>query len=184
MSITTWNEDAKQHLLITLKERFLQNTHRHPTVTWSEIESSILSNSTILPVLYQMEITEGEPDVLIFENQKLVYCDCSTESPKGRRSLCYDKIAWENRKDNKPIGNVIDMAQQIGITLLNESQYRAIQTIENFDIKTSSWLMTPESIRTKKGAIFGDKRYDHVFIYHNSAESYYAARGFRGFIYI
>lgn len=170
-----------ERLLTTLKERFIKNSHRHPNTEWSFVESILLNNPNKLWSVFEMENTEGEPDVILLNNE-LYYCDCSLESPKGRRSLCYDKEAWDSRKENKPTGNAIDMANRMGLELLDEGQYLQLQNIENFDLKTSSWLKTTESIRSKKGAIFGDKRYGRAFIYHNGAESYYAARGFRGII--
>lgn len=175
-------EEEKFNLLEILKVRFENNKHRHKGVDWHVIEPILLYSPIKLWSIYQMEITGGEPDLIILENNNIAYCDCSKESPQKRRSLCYDKEAWDSRKENKPIGNVIDMVNAMGIQLLTEQQYNYLQNIEEFDLKTSSWLLTPESIRIRKGAIFGDRRYDHVFTYHNGAESYYAARGFRGMI--
>lgn len=166
----------------TLKDRFDNNTHRHPDVDWSVIYNLLISSPKKLAAIHQMELSEGEPDVIVLENKQYAFCDCSAESPKGRRSLCYDKEAWDSRKENKPKGNVLDTATEMGIELIDENTYRLIQKLEKFDQKTSSWLNTPVNIRSKKGAIFGDCRYDHVFIYHNGAESYYAARGFRGIV--
>lgn len=172
----------KNQLLTVLEERFKANMHRHLGVNWEQVTARIQNDKVKLWTIYQMEFTAGEPDVLLLDNSDLIYCDCSTESPKGRRSLCYDKKAWLGRKENKPIGNVMEMAQAMGVELLTQELYYQIQEFEDFDLKTSSWLLTPQAIRDKNGAIFGDKRYDHVFIYHNGAESYYAARGFRGMI--
>lgn len=177
-------ENEINQLLKKLEERFDKHMYRHENVSWKSVEDRLFANKQILWTISQMEFTEGEPDLLVLDNKEFVYCDCSSESPKGRRSLCYDKMAWESRKENKPIGNAIDMAKAMGIEILTQDQYFEIQKIEDFDLKTSSWLLTPEPIRSKKGAIFGDKRYDQVFIYHNGAESYYAARGFRGLIRI
>lgn len=182
MEVKELKEEDKVHLLETLKHRFNKNKHRHQGLDWATIEKILLLAPEKLWSIYQMEITEGEPDVILINNNQPAYCDCSTESPKGRRSLCYDKQAWDGRKENKPVGNAMDMASSMGIQLLNEEQYRDLQQLEAFDLKTSSWLNTPETIRAKKGAIFGDRRYDHVFIYHNGAESYYGARAFRGLI--
>lgn len=182
MSNTLLSEKEQNHLLEILKNRFEQYTNRHQGIDWSTVASILLSNPQKMLSIYKMENTAGEPDVIILEDGRLAYCDCSTESPKDRRSLCYDKTAWDSRKENKPNGNVIDLAKSMGIELLNETIYRQLQTIGQFDLKTSSWLLTPEAIRQKKGAIFGDRRYDHVFVYHNGAESYYAARGFRGMV--
>lgn len=177
-------ESQKIDLLNILKSRFENNIHRHPSIEWSTIEAKLMSQKSILPAVFQMESSGGEPDIILLDNNTLTYCDCSKESPKNRRSLCYDYAAWAGRKENKPVGNVIDLATEMGIQILTETQYKELQEVEEFDLKTSSWLLTPPAIRDKKGAIFGDRRYDRVFIYHNGAESYYAARGFRGYIVI
>ncbi|MCI0922127.1 DUF4256 domain-containing protein [Sphingobacterium rhinopitheci] len=182
MSNTLLTQIEQNHLLEVLKNRFDQHMHRHPSVDWSVVSSILLASAQKILSIYKMENTGGEPDVIILDHDHLAYCDCSRESPIGRRSLCYDKAAWDSRKENKPIGNVVDMTKEMGIELLNEEIYRKLQSIEEFDLKTSSWLLTPEAIRAKKGAIFGDRRYDHIFVYHNGAESYYAARGFRGIV--
>jgi hypothetical protein len=178
---TPLSSNQSNELLTILKKRFKKNMHRHFGIQWEHIEEKLLSQPKKLWSLKQMEETGGEPDLIIFDNQTnfYVYCDCSTESPKVRRSLCYDRPALESRKEHKPKNNAIDMAAQMGVKLLTEEQYNNLQKLENFDNKTSSWLLTPQSIRNLGGAIFGDLRYGRVFIYHNGAESYYAARGFR-----
>lgn len=171
-------------LLGVLKTRFEQHMHRHPGLTWAEVEARLRASPGKLISLQQMENTGGEPDVVAFDANagEFIFCDCSPESPKGRRSLCYDRAALEGRKQNKPAGSAMDMAAAMGIELLSEQQYRALQQLEPFDTKTSSWLKTPDPIRKLGGALFGDRRYNHVFVYHNGAESYYAARGFRGLL--
>lgn len=173
-------------LLKILKVRFEKNSHRHPDLDWSKIQSKLESNPEKLSVLFRMEETEGEPDVIGYETETdtYVFCDCSAESPKGRRSLCYDRAALNSRKEHKPKNNALDMANEIGIEILDETQYRALQQLGNFDTKTSSWIKTPDAIRKLGGALFCDYRYQTVFTYHNGAESYYAARGFRGLLKI
>lgn len=173
-------------LLKILKARFEKNIHRHPHLDWNKIQSKLESNPEKLSVLFRMEETEGEPDVIGYETETdtYVFCDCSAESPKGRRSLCYDRAALNSRKEHKPQNNALDMANEIGIEILDETQYRALQQLGNFDTKTSSWIKTPDTIRKLGGALFCDYRYQTVFTYHNGAESYYAARGFRGLIKI
>ncbi len=169
-------------LLSTLKARFEKNMSRHKDFEWNKIETLLKANPEKLRSLIEMESTGGEPDV-VGEDKKTgeyIFYDCSEESPKGRRSVCYDREGLESRKEHKPKNNAIDMAREMGIDLLTEDQYRELQKIGNFDMKTSSWLKTPSDIRELGGAIFGDLRYDHVFVYHNGAQSYYAARGFRG----
>lgn len=174
--------EQQEELLNTLMVRFEKNKDRHPYADWTKLKDKLNENPEKLWVLHEMEITGGEPDVVAYDKKtnEYLFFDCATESPKGRRSLCYDRQAWESRKADKPQNTAVDLARTIGIDLLDEEQYRYLQSLGDFDLKTSSWLKTPESIRKLKGAIFGDKRYDHVFIYHNGAESYYAARGFRG----
>lgn len=177
---------AKQgdELLRVLKTRFEQNMHRHKGLKWAEVQDRLEAHPDKLTSLYQMENTGGEPDVVGHDAKtgEYLFYDCSPESPKGRRSLCYDREALESRKQFKPADSAMDMAAAMGIELLTEEQYRALQKLGRFDTKTSSWLQTPEAIRKLGGAIFGDRRYDHVFVYHNGAESYYAARGFRGWL--
>lgn len=174
-------EIEKQNLINLLKLRFEKNSHRHKNLNWSNVQSKLTSQSEKLWSLYQMEITGGEPDVISFNKHEstFVFCDCSTESPKGRRSICYDQEALETRKENKPKDSAINMAHKMGVKILDEQQYNYLQSLEPFDTKTSSWLQTPEKIRNLGGAIFGDFRFGRVFFYHNGAESYYAARGFR-----
>ncbi len=173
----------QQGLIIeTLKNRFEKNFHRHKNIKWSDIQPRL--NEEKLRSLREMEETGGEPDVVDYDAAEDVYifCDCSAESPKGRRSVCYDRDALDARKEHKPKNNAMDMAAAMGIELLTERQYRELQKIGNFDAKTSSWLKTPDAIRKLGGAVFGDFRYGYVFIYHNGAQSYYAARGFRGLL--
>jgi hypothetical protein len=173
-------------LIKTLKLRFEKFENRHKNIEWKNVESKLDSNPDKLVTLFKMEESGGEPDIVFYNNKtnEFTFFDCSEESPKGRRSLCYDQNALESRKENKPKNSVLNMASEIGVTLLSESQYIELQKLGNFDTKTSSWIETPFAIRQLGGAIFGDKRYGHVFIYHNGAESYYAARGFRGSIII
>jgi hypothetical protein len=173
-------------LLKTLKTRFEKNMHRHSNVKWDEVNSKLKANPAVLVSLSKMELTSGEPDVLVFEASDLgaVYCDCSSESPKGRRSICYDAPALESRKEYKPAHSALGMAAEMGIEILSEMQYRELQKVGEFDLKTSSWVLTPASIREKGGALFCDRRYGQVFLYHNGAESYYGVRGFRGYVKI
>ncbi|MDE0583584.1 DUF4256 domain-containing protein [Planococcus sp. A6] len=177
-------EDQRQKLLDTLKQRFEQNEQRHEKMGWDNVLLKLNENPENLLVLQQMEETGGEPDVIGYEAETgmFLFCDCSKESPAGRRSLCYDQEALESRKKNKPESSAVDRAAEIGIELLTEQQYRLLQTLGEFDLKTSSWLETPQEIRERGGAIFGDCRYGQVFVYHNGADSYYAARGFRGIL--
>ena len=167
-------------LLHILKTRFQKNENRHKGMEWSKIQSKLEANPEKLWSLNEMEKTGGEPDVVGFENGEYLFYDCSPESPKERRSLCYDRAALDARKEYKPKDNAIDMATAMGIELLNEEEYRKLQQLGNFDLKTSSWIKTTPEIRKLGGALFCDRRYDTVFLYHNGAESYYAARGFRG----
>ena len=170
----------KKQLYETLKQRFESNTKRHMDISWANVKSALEANPHILKVVYHMEETGGEPDVILTTDGKWYFYDCSPESPKGRRSLCYDQKALESRKKNKPAGNARAMAEEIGLALLDESDYKFLQTFGPFDTKTSTWIKTPQSIREKGGALFCDYRYGHTFTYHNGAESYYASRGFRG----
>lgn len=167
-----------------LKSRFEQNMNRHQGLEWSKMRAKLEANPAKLWSLNEMEKTGGEPDVVDFDNEsgEYIFMDCSPESPKGRRSLCYDRDAWESRKEHKPKNNAMDVAAEMGINLLTEVQYRELQKLGNFDTKTSSWVKTPDRIRQLGGAVFCDRRYDTVFLYHNGAESYYAARGFRGLL--
>jgi hypothetical protein len=168
-------------LLSILKARFEKNMVRHKGVAWESVQARLEGNAGKLSSLSEMERTGGEPDVVGQDEKtgEYVFFDCSPESPKDRRSLCYDRAALDSRKENKPKSSAVDMAEEMGVTLLSEDEYRALQKLGDFDNKTSSWIMTPEAIRKRGGALFCDRRYDHVFTYHNGAESYYAARGFR-----
>lgn len=171
-------------ILEVLKKRFMDNQERFPTLNWSEIETKLAKNQDKLWSINEMEKTGGEPSLLEYnvDSKRYIFCDFSIESPKGRRSLCYDNKALELRKKYKPLDSAKNMAQHMGVDLMNEKEYRKLQTFDKFDTKTSSWLETPENIRKLGGAIFGDFRYDQVFIYHNGADSYYAVRGFRGIL--
>lgn len=174
----------RQDLLQTLRTRFEQHAHRHEGMTWDEVWVRLEGNLDALSSLRQMEDTGGEPDVIgrDEENGLCTFCDCSPESPSGRRSLCYDGEALDARKQLKPQGSAVEMAAAMGISLLTEVQYRALQRLGEFDTKTSSWISTPSDVRSLGGALFGDRRYGRVFVYHNGAQSYYAARGFRGWL--
>ncbi|EQA70690.1 DUF4256 domain-containing protein [Leptospira noguchii] len=172
----------REELLNTLEDRFAKNMDRHKGLEWTKIKTKLETNSEKLWSLNEMERTGGEPDVIAY-NQKMseyIFYDCSAESPKGRRSVCYDQEALKSRKEHKPKDNALDMATSMGIEILTEEQYRELQKFGKFDTKTSSWIKTPSDIRKLGGAIFADFRYGHVFVYHNGAESYYAVRGFRG----
>lgn len=174
--------DQSEQLLNTLRARFEKNSHRHKSIEWASVVAKLQANPQKLESLEEMEITGGEPDVVGYDQNtgEYLFCDCSAESPAGRRSLCYDREALQSRKEHKPANSAMDMAAEMGIELLTEQQYRELQQSGNFDLKTSSWISTPPNIRKLKGALFCDRRYDTVFVYHNGAESYYAARGFRG----
>lgn len=171
-----------KELLDILKARFEKNAKRHKSITWADVESKLLKNADKLWSLYEMEMTGGEPDVVGQDKKtgEYIFFDCAAESPKGRRSICYDHEALESRKEHKPANSAVNMAAEMGIELLDEEQYRMLQTLGAFDLKTSSWIQTSAAIRKLGGAVFCDRRYDTVFLYHNGAESYYAARGFRG----
>jgi hypothetical protein len=181
---TAKNMKAKQReeLLSALKARFENNMKRHRNLEWAKVQATLDANTEKLWSLHEMESTGGEPDVVGYDKKtgEIIFYDCSAESPKGRRSVCYDREALESRKEHKPKNNAIDMAAAMGIELLTEEQYRELQKLGEFDTKTSSWVETPSDIRKLGGAIFCDRRYDTVFVYHNGADSYYAARGFRG----
>ena len=179
-----FSEDNQQEILNRLKTRFEAHMERHQGVRWEEIESKIADKVAILKTLYAMEASGGEPDIIYRGDikEQYLFMDCSAESPKGRRKVCYDREALDARKKNKPDHNALDMALSMGIVLLTEKQYRTLQQCGQYDTKTSSWIKTPERIRARGGAIFGDRRYDTVFIYHNGADSYYSSRGFRGAI--
>ena len=171
-----------EELLKTLQARFEQNPNRHPGIEWAQVQARLQANPEKLWPLSEMERTGGEPDVVGRDEKTgaILFVDCSAESPAGRRNVCYDHAALEARKANKPQTSALDMAAEMGIELLTEADYRALQQLGNFDAKTSSWLQTPAGIRSLGGAIFGDWRYGRVFIYHNGADSYYGVRGFRG----
>ncbi|MCR6722162.1 MAG: DUF4256 domain-containing protein [Chitinophagaceae bacterium] len=171
-------------ILNTLKTRFTKNMPRHKGINWSDVEAKLATNPDKLWSINEMDITGGEPDVVGFDRKtgEFIFFDCAEESPKGRRSVCFDREGWESRKEHRPENTAMDMAAEMGITLLNEEEYRYLQTLGEFDLKTSSWIITPPAIRKLGGALFGDRRYDHVFIYHNGAQSYYAARAFRGVV--
>jgi len=174
--------EQREEILRILKERFEKNMNRHKDIEWANVQAKLEANPEKLWSLSKMEETGGEPDVVGHDKKtdEYIFYDCSAESPKGRRSVCYDREALESRKKHKPENNAVDMANDMGIELLTEEQYRELQKHENFDLKTSSWVHTPAEIRKLGGALFCDRRYDTVFVYHNGAESYYAARGFRG----
>jgi len=172
----------REELLTALKARFEKNMKRHKGLEWAKVEAKLEANTEKLWSLNEMETTGGEPDVVEFDKKagEYVFYDCAAESPKGRRSLCYDREALNARKEHKPKDSAIDMATAIGVKLLTEEQYRELQKLGEFDLKTSSWVQTPSEIRKLGGALYCDRRYGHVFLYHNGADSYYAARGFRG----
>jgi len=176
--------EQRAQLLTALKARFERNMNRHKGLDWARIQEKLEVHAEKLRSLNEMERTGGEPDVIGLDHKTgdYIFCDCSAESPKGRRSLCYDREALESRKENKPENNAVDMAAAMGVELLTEEQYRALQKLGDFDTKTSSWVKTPSDIRKLGGALFCDRRYDTVFVYHNGAESYYAARAFRGLL--
>jgi Protein of unknown function (DUF4256) len=186
MATISLSKKQREDLLKTLKARFEQNMNRHKDVQWPNLQAKLEATPEKLWSLNEMERTGGEPDVVSHGKQtaEYIFYDCSAESPKGRRSLCYDRAALDARKENKPKGNALEMAEAIGIELLTEEQYRELQRLGTFDSKTSSWIKTPSAIRKLGGALFCDRRYDTVFAYHNGAESYYAARGFRGWLRI
>ncbi|MBL7966591.1 MAG: DUF4256 domain-containing protein [Prolixibacteraceae bacterium] len=178
--------EQKEELIQILKTRFQKNANRHPGLEWEKVLVRLEAQPEKLWSVNEMERTGGEPDVIGQDKNtgEFIFADCSAESPKGRRSYCYDRAAWESRKEYKPENNVIDIAAEMGIELLTEEHYRALQQLGQFDTKTSSWIKTPEEIRKLGGAVFCDRRYNQVFLYHNGAESYYAARGFRGLLKI
>lgn len=172
----------QEELLSVLKARFEKNKNRHQGLKWTDVQAKLEANPDKLWSLDEMEITGGEPDVVDYDanTDEFIFYDCAAESPKGRRSVCYDHEALEARKEHKPANSAVEMAADMGIALLTEEQYRQMQQLGNFDLKTSSWIQTPAEIRKRGGALFCDRRYDTVFLYHNGADSYYAARGFRG----
>lgn len=177
---------AKEELLVILEKRFQDNPHRHRSITWQTVLIK-LKTSKKIESLIQMELTYGEPDVVGIDDAsgKIIFMDCAQQSPKTRRRVCYDQAAWDARKEFKPkAGNAVSLAEAMGTTLLNEEQYHYLQSIQDIDTTTSSWVLTPKSIRSLGGALFGDKRFGRAFIFHNGADSYYADRGFRTIIYI
>lgn len=178
------NAKERASLITTLQLRFEANTHLHQGVTWSNVLTKLEGNANTLRSLSDMETTGGEPDVVMLgdNSDSITFCDCAAESPVGRRSYCYDRAALDARKENKPTHSAVEKAEEMGIELLNEEQYRTLQQLGTFDTKTSSWISTPENIRALGGALFGDRRFDTVFLYHNGASSYYAGRGFRGLL--
>ena len=177
-------QERREELMTLLKARFEKNKNRHAGLDWTSVQAKIEANSDKMWSLNEMEETEGEPDVIGYDaaTDEYIFVDCSAESPKGRRSFCYDRTALDARKEHKPAHNAVEFAEEIGIELLTEEQYKHLQQLGKFDTKTSSWIQTPAAIRKLGGALFCDRRYDHVFVYHNGAESYYAARGFRGLL--
>jgi hypothetical protein len=181
-NIEALSPEQREELLSALKARFEKNMNRHKGLEWAKVQAKLEARTEKLWSLNEMERTGGEPDVVGHDKKtgKYIFYDCSAESPKGRRSFCYDRDALEARKEHKPKNNAMDLAAAMGVELLTEEQYRELQKLGKFDTKTSSWVKTPFEIRKLGGALFCDRRYDHVFVYHNGAESYYAARGFRG----
>lgn len=174
--------DQRMEILSELKTRFEKNMNRHEGLEWAKVQAKLEADAEKLWSLGEMERTGGEPDVVGFDKKtgEFIFYDCSAESPKGRRSICYDREAWESRKENKPKNSAVGMAAEMGIELLSEEEYRELQKLGNFDMKTSSWIKTPSEIRKLGGAIFADYRFGRVFVYHNGAESYYGGRAFRG----
>ncbi|MFH6969714.1 DUF4256 domain-containing protein [Flavobacterium sp. FlaQc-28] len=181
-TVNKLSPEGTEELLKVLETRFLKNLNRHQGIDWSNVEAKLKANPEKLWSLDEMERTEGEPDVVGYDSKtgEYVFYDCSPESPKGRRSICYDHEALEKRKEHKPKDSAINMADEMGIQILNEQEYKELQKLGKFDTKTSSWIKTPADIRKLGGAVFSDFRYNTVFVYHNGADSYYAARGFRG----
>jgi hypothetical protein len=176
----------RNELLQGLQARFEKNMHRHKGIAWGDVAARLESTPAALASLFEMEGSGGEPDVMGRDQDtgRFVFCDCSPQSPAGRRSVCYDREALDARKEHKPKSSAVEMAAAMGIDLLTEEQYRKLQQLGEFDTKTSSWIMTPADVRSLGGALFCDRRYDKVFVYHNGAESYYAARGFRGLLHV
>ena len=184
MTNAALSKKQREEILGTLRARFEKNLNRHPGLAWDLVRAKLEANAEALWSLREMERTGGEPDVVGHDKNAgdFIFYDCSTESPKGRRSLCYDREALDLRKENKPKDSAVDLAAAMGIELLTEEQYRELQKLGDFDTKTSSWVKTPSKVRKLGGALFCDRRFDTVFVYHNGAESYYAARGFRGWL--
>ena len=182
MTTPQLTQEEQTELIETLKKRFEKFPERHENIEWAAVEDQLKLHPDKLWSLNEMEKTEGEPDVIGFEDGHYIFVDCSIESPKGRRSVCYDRAALDARKKHKPANSAIDMANEMKVTILTEEQYRHLQTLGEFDKKSSSWIITPDNIRNLGGALFCDFRYDTVFTYHNGADSYYAARGFRSIL--
>lgn len=184
MKNTKLSKKRAEELLAILEKRFLNNMNRHADLKWEDVQKKLKENPNKIWSLNEMEGSEGEPDVIGYDEKtkEFIFCDCAAESPKPRRSVCYDDEALESRKENKPKDSAVSLAEKMGIKLLDENEYRELQKLGSFDTKTSSWLLTPQEIRKLGGAIFGDCRFNHVFVYHNGAESYYAGRGFRGIL--
>ena len=182
MANTTLSKKQSEEILKTLKTRFEKNMNRHKSLAWAEVQAKLEANADKLWSLHEMDRTGGEPDVIGFDKKtgEYIFYDCAAETPKGRRSICYDREALDSRKENKPKDNAVGMASAMGIELLTEEHYRALQKLGDFDAKTSSWVKTPSAVRKLGGALFCDRRFNTVFVYHNGAESYYAARAFRG----
>ncbi|RZJ64408.1 MAG: DUF4256 domain-containing protein [Flavobacterium sp.] len=180
------SDDQKTLLLTTLKTRFEKNVNRHKSIVWTDVQSKLEDNPQKLWSLNEMERTGGEPDVVAQDRTsgEYIFFDCSAESPSGRRSLCYDREGLESRKEHRPVKSAVDLAAEMGVDILSETQYRQLQQLGTFDAKTSSWLETPPEVRKHGGSLFGDFRYGQVFVYHNGAQSYYAARAFRGVLYV
>ena len=178
--------EDREELLKILKARFEKNMKRHKGVKWTDVEAKLKANADKLWSLSEMEVSGGEPDVVGYDKKsdEYIFYDCAAETPKGRRSICYDAEALESRKEHKPKNSAIEMAADMGIEILTEEEYRELQELGEFDLKTSSWVKTPVAVRELGGALFCDRRYDQVFLYHNGAESYYAARGFRGSLHV
>lgn len=178
------NSEQKEKLLMILQARFQKNMHRHQVLTWTTIEEKLMASQDGMWAIQKMEESGGEPDVVVWEgmNGEICFADCSVESPTGRRNVCYDAAALNTRKTFKPDNSACEMARKMGTELLSEQQYHLLQTLGVFDLKTSSWVKTPDEIRAKGGALFGDRRFGRVFIYHNGAQSYYAVRGFRAIV--
>lgn len=177
-------DGSRRPLVALLADRFTKNAHRHRGIRWPDVLARLDANAAALDALAGMESSGGDPDVIGLDEAsgRLLFCDCSPESPAGRRSLCFDRAALDSRKENKPAGSAVEAAAAMGIALLDEAQYRALQSLGEFDTKTSSWVDTPDDVRALGGALFCDRRYGRVFVYHNGAQSYYAARGFRGLL--
>ncbi len=184
MTNPTLSNKQREELLKALRMRFEKNVNRHKGLAWAQVQAKLEANAERLRSLHEMERTGSEPDVVGHDKKtgEFIFYDCAEESPKGRRSFCYDREALDSRKENKPKDSAVGMAAAIGVELLTEEQYRELQKLGNFDMKTSSWVKTPAAVRKLGGALFCDRRFDTVFVYHNGAESYYAARGFRGWL--